>query len=42
MDQYISDCAILKKEAKMPKVYPKVYRAFLTICNDLMELEHEK
>lgn len=42
MDQYISDGVILTKEAKMPKVYPKVYRAFLTICNDLMELEHEK
>ena len=42
MDNYVADGLILTLESKMPKVYPKVYKAFLTICNDLMENENEK
>ncbi len=42
MDNYVSDGTILTLENKMPKIYPKVYKAFLAICNDLMEDEDDK
>ena len=40
-DTYVSDGIIITKEKNMPKTHPKVYRAYMAICNDLMELEHE-
>ena len=40
-DTYVSDGIIITKEKSMPKTHPKVYRAYMAICNDLMELEHE-
>ena len=42
IDNYVSDGTILTKEKTMKKSYPKVYKAYLAICNDLMEMEHEK
>ncbi|MBQ6841201.1 MAG: AAA family ATPase [Bacilli bacterium] len=42
MDNYVADGKILTLEKKMSKVYPRVYKAYLTVCNDLMEQEDEK
>jgi len=42
MDNYVADGKILTLENKMAKIYPKVYKAYLAVCNDLMELNNEK
>lgn len=42
MDNYVADGRILTLENKMPKVYPKVYKAYLAVCNDIMESNYEK
>ncbi|MBE6155735.1 MAG: hypothetical protein E7164_03155 [Firmicutes bacterium] len=42
MDIYVADGKILTLESKMPKIYPKVYKAYLSVCNNLMELNDEK
>ena len=42
MDNYVADGLILTLEKKMPKANPKVYKAFMCICNDLLENNDEK
>ena len=42
MDNYVADGRILTLENKMAKVYPRVYKAYLALCNDLMEGRSEK
>ena len=42
MDNYVADGKILTLETKMAKVYPKVYKAYMAVCHDLMELNNEK
>lgn len=42
IDNYVADGKILTLESKMPKIYPKVYKSYLAVCNDLMEAENEK
>lgn len=42
IDNYISDGLILTLEKKMPKIYPKVYKAYLSLASELMENEDEK
>ena len=42
MDNYVADGKILTLENKMSKIYPKVYKAYLSLCNDLMEYNDEK
>lgn len=42
IDNYVADGKVLTLENRMPKVYPKVYKAYMAVCNDLMELSDEK
>jgi len=42
MDNYVADGKILTLEPRMAKVYPKVYKAYLAVCNELMEFNNEK
>lgn len=42
MDNYVADGKILTLEPRMSKVYPKVYKAYLAVCNELMESKDEK
>ena len=42
MPSYVSDGIILTLEKKFPRAYPKVWKTFNTICNDLIEVEDEK
>lgn len=41
MDTYIADGKILTLEKKMPKIFPGVYKTYLSLCKDLMEEENE-
>jgi UDP-glucose 4-epimerase len=42
MPSYVSDGTILTLDKKFPKIYPKVWKTFNTVCNDLIEVEDEK
>ena len=41
-DVYVAEGKILTLDKKMPIVFPKVYKTFLTICSDIMENKDEK
>lgn len=42
MDNYVVDGKILTLDKRMAKVYPKVYKAYLALCNKLSEEQDEK
>ncbi len=41
MPSYVSDGLIITLDNKMPKAYPKVWKTYNQICNDLFEVEDE-